>query len=151
MLYLEATTESCSWNIFKGSSLPSIHNWYLQIVTCIKSSNYSSIFELLRLILVVPATYLLSQQFSWLVLYRSAKPCLVLQCIRVVVCNTTFFSKSYGYFWELLIEIPQKICLQETFNINYHYYHFYYRTFIHYWKKKGFTYLRKKILLKKAH
>ena len=46
--------------------------------------------------------------FPWLVLNRSCKTCLALQCIRVVVCSTAFFQK--GTF------ILEKICFSCLFH-----------------------------------
>ena len=43
--------------------------------------------------LLVPATNVIFEPFPWLEPNRSRKTCLVLQCIRVVVCNTAFFIK----------------------------------------------------------
>ena len=46
------------------------------------------------LILVAPATNVISEPFPWLVSTRSLKTCLALQCVRVVVCSTAFFHES---------------------------------------------------------
>ena len=43
------------------------------------------------LILVAPATNVISESSAWLVPNRLRKTCLALQCIRVVVCGTAFF------------------------------------------------------------
>ena len=47
----------------------------------------------LRLTLIVLATNIISQSFPWLVVSKSYKICLALQCVRVVVCSTAFFTK----------------------------------------------------------
>ena len=58
--------------------------------------------------LVALATNMISQPFPWLVLNRSYKTCLALQCVSVVVCKTIFFTKV-SLLWKTN-EIPQK-CL----------------------------------------
>ena len=99
----------------KGPNHPSLYNWCLQVVACIKSSNLSSIFEFLTLALVTPATNVISEPFPWLVLTRSHQ---TLQCIGVVVCITAFFKKvslfSKTIYWNSF-----KMSLRETFDINY--------------------------------
>ena len=42
--------------------------------------------------LVDPATNVISEPLPWLILNRSRKTCLPLQCIGVVACSTAIFS-----------------------------------------------------------
>ena len=50
----------------------------------------------------------ISEPFACLVTKRLRKTCLVLQCIRVIVCGTAFFIKV-RLFSKTAIEIPQKM------------------------------------------
>ena len=50
-------------------------------------------FELLRLILINPATNVIFEKFPWLILNRSRNTYPTLQRMRVVVCSTAFFIK----------------------------------------------------------
>ena len=108
----------------KGSDLPSVYNWYLQIFACIKSSNQHKVFRFLRLTLVAHTINVTSESFPWLTRNRSRKTCLALQCIGVNVCNTAFFYKS-KFILKTVFWNPQKMFLQETFDINYYCYHIY--------------------------
>ena len=75
-----------------------------------------------RLILVVPSANVISEPFSWLLLYRLRKTCLALQYIRMVVCRTAFFIKA-RLFSKTVNWNPAKMSFQESFDINYYYYH----------------------------
>ena len=58
--------------------------------------SYYSLRQLkfLVLTLAVITRNIIFQTFPWLVLNRSYKTCLALQCVRVVVCSTALFHKS---------------------------------------------------------
>ena len=105
--------------LVKGSDLPSVYNWYLQTVACIKSSNQRKVFKFLRLTLVAHVINVTSEPFPWLILNRSRKTCLALQCIGVVVCSAAFFHKS-KFILKTVYWNPPKMSLQETFDINYY-------------------------------
>ena len=53
----------------------------------------SYVFKFLRLMLVTPATYVISEPFPWLSLNRLSKQCVAFLCIIMVVCSTDFFHK----------------------------------------------------------
>ena len=55
-------------------------------------SNHSYVFKFLTLILVAFAINVISETFPLVILNRLRKTCLALQCFRVVVCETAFFS-----------------------------------------------------------
>ena len=48
------------------------------------------ISKFFRLILVAPATTVISEPFTWLVLNKFRKTCLALKYIRVVGCRASF-------------------------------------------------------------
>ena len=56
------------------------------------------------------ATNVISEIFTWLLLKRSRKTCLALQCVRVQYVVQPFFIKSKFTFEKNFIEIPRK-CL----------------------------------------
>ena len=99
--------------LVKGLDLPSVYNWCLQIVVCIKSSNQNKLFKFLRLTLVAHATNVTSEPFPWLILNRLRKTCLVLQCIGVVVCSAAFFHKR-KFILKTVYWNPPKMPLQEN-------------------------------------
>ena len=52
------------------------------------------------------------------------KPCLALQCIRMIICKTAFLIKV-SLFSKMFDWIPAEMSFQETFDINYDYYDYY--------------------------
>ena len=66
-------------------------------------------FELLRLILVNPATNAIFEKFPWLILNRSRNTYPTLQRMRVVVCSTAFFHKSKFIFEISLKYLSRKL------------------------------------------
>ena len=50
------------------------------------------------------ASNVISKTFTWLLLNRSSKTCLALQCVRVVVCSTAFYHESNVTFEKFLLK-----------------------------------------------
>ena len=67
---------------------------------CCLSYSHSQVFKF--------SSNLISEPFSWLVLNRSHKTCLALQCIRPVVCSTNFFHKNKFVFANPLLKSRKK-------------------------------------------
>ena len=76
------------------------------------ASNHPSIA---MLILVAPATNIISKLFPWLVLNRSRKICLDLQCIRVVGCMQSNFFRKVRLFPKTVNWNPTKNVFPEIF------------------------------------
>ena len=70
----------------------------------------------MRLILVAAATNVISEPFPWLVLNRTRKTCLALQCIRVVVYSTVFLIKGI-LFSKTVYGNPAEMSFQKTFDV----------------------------------
>ena len=66
-------------------------------------------FELLRLILVNPATNVIFEKFPWLILNRSRNTYPTLQRMSVVVGSTAFFHKSKFIFKNPLKCLSRKL------------------------------------------
>ena len=66
-------------------------------------------FNLLRMILVNPATNVIFEKFPWLILNRSRNTYPTLQCMRVVVGSTAFFHKSKFIFKNPLKCLSRKL------------------------------------------
>ena len=86
-----------------------LHNWCLQV------------FTFFRLILVAPATNVISKPFLWSVLSRSRKTCLALQCIRVAVYRTNFFIKVHLFSTNVNWNPNKNVFLGNFWQYYYHY------------------------------
>ena len=123
-----------AFRLFPESSRPIIARFSMIPIKEVFEINFSSCYT----------TNVISETFNRLLLNRSLKTCLALQCIRVVVCSTAFFFTkvslpSKNFYWN-----PAKMSFQETFDINYYYYHYCHCTFIYCWQKKDSdTFLKK--------
>ena len=125
----------------KGSNLPSLYNWFLQMPSVrIKLSNHISTFKFLRLLLV---TNVICEWFPWLGQNISHKICLALQCTEWL-CTVQHFLIKVSLFSKLT-----KMSIQEIFDV-YYYNHYCYYTFIHCWQKKKVSHNLEKISLLKS-